>query len=174
MAAWASCLIWPSSRSRAVEASFLVVGIASPTATVLIVVLAAGSTHGHKIMGDDAPANVSFKSNLALVKGSLHVEAVFERAQPRFNAGSPAPRYPLRLHTRSITHYPKRDQKPMVDNGFDSLAGIDLEPSDRDIRVVAEKPIDRGSVIATISQGDLNFLNGFGGRHVIHYLRVQR
>ena len=62
----------------------------------------------------------------------------------------------------------------MADNGFDSLAGIDLEPSDRDIRVVAKKPIDRGSVITTISQGDLNFLNGFGGRHVIHYLRVQR
>jgi hypothetical protein len=31
-------------------------------------------------MGDDAPAKVSFKSNLALVKGPLHVEAVFERA----------------------------------------------------------------------------------------------
>ena len=62
----------------------------------------------------------------------------------------------------------------MVDDRFDSLAGIDLESSDRDVRVVAEKPVDRGSVVTTISQGDLNFLNGFGGRHVIHYLRVQR
>jgi hypothetical protein len=41
-------------------------------------------------VGDDAPANVSFKSNLTLVKGSLHAETVFERAQPRFNACSPA------------------------------------------------------------------------------------
>jgi hypothetical protein len=41
-------------------------------------------------MGDDAPANVSFKFNLTLVKGSLHPKAVFERAQARFNACSPA------------------------------------------------------------------------------------
>jgi hypothetical protein len=39
-------------------------------------------------MGDDAPANVSFKSNLTLVKGSLHSKA--ERVQPRFNTCSPA------------------------------------------------------------------------------------
>jgi hypothetical protein len=41
-------------------------------------------------MSDDAPANMSFKSNLSLVKGSPHAKAVFERAQPRFNACSPA------------------------------------------------------------------------------------
>jgi hypothetical protein len=41
-------------------------------------------------MSDDAPANVSFKSNLTLIMGSLHAEAVFEGAQPRFNACSPA------------------------------------------------------------------------------------
>ena len=80
MAPWASCLIWLSNRNRALKAWFLVVGIASPTPTALIAVLATGSTHGHKIMGDDAPANVSFKSNVALVKGSLHVESVFEGA----------------------------------------------------------------------------------------------
>src|SRR6516165_6508450 len=80
MAPWASCLIWLSNRNRALKAWFLVVGIASPTPRALIVTLATGSTHGHKIMGDDAPAKVSFKSNLALVKGPLHVEAVFERA----------------------------------------------------------------------------------------------
>jgi hypothetical protein len=45
-----------------------------------------GSTHCHKIMGDDAPANVSLKSNLTLIKGSLHAKAVFERAEPRLNA----------------------------------------------------------------------------------------
>jgi hypothetical protein len=39
----------------------------------------------------------------------------------------------------------------MVDDGFDSSAGIDLEPSDRDIGVIAEKPVDRGSIVATIS-----------------------
>jgi hypothetical protein len=41
-------------------------------------------------MSDDAPANVSFKSDLTLVKGSVHAEAVFERAHARFNACSPA------------------------------------------------------------------------------------
>jgi hypothetical protein len=41
-------------------------------------------------MGDDAPAHVSFKSNLTLKKGPLHAKAVFERAQARFNACSPA------------------------------------------------------------------------------------
>jgi hypothetical protein len=41
-------------------------------------------------MGDDAPANVSFKSDLTLVKGSVHAEAVFERTHARFNACSPA------------------------------------------------------------------------------------
>jgi hypothetical protein len=57
---------------------------------VLIGVFHTGSTHRHKIMGDDAPANMSFKSNLTLIKGSLHAKAVFERAQARFNACSPA------------------------------------------------------------------------------------
>jgi hypothetical protein len=33
---------------------------------------------------------MSFKSNLTLIKGSLHAKAVFERAQARFNACSPA------------------------------------------------------------------------------------
>jgi hypothetical protein len=33
---------------------------------------------------------VSFKSNLILIKGSLHAKAMFERAQARFNVGSPA------------------------------------------------------------------------------------
>ena len=41
-------------------------------------------------MGDDAPANVSFKSNLTFIEGPLHAKAVFERTQPRFNACSPA------------------------------------------------------------------------------------
>jgi hypothetical protein len=41
-------------------------------------------------MGDDAPANVSFKANLIFIKGSLHAKAVFERAEPRFDACSPA------------------------------------------------------------------------------------
>src|SRR5580692_9249244 len=90
MAAWASCLICFSSRSRAAEAGFLVVGIASPTTTVFLAAFHTGSTHRHKIMGDDAPANVSFKSNLPLIKGSFHAKAVFERAQARFNACSPA------------------------------------------------------------------------------------
>ena len=90
MAPCASCLIWLSSRSRALEAWFLVVGIASPTTTAPIAALQTGSTHRHKIMSDDAPANISFKSNLTLIKGSLHAKAVFERAQARFNACSPA------------------------------------------------------------------------------------
>ena len=63
----------------------MVLGIVSPTTTAPI-----GSTHRHKIMSDDAPANVSFKSDLTLVKGSLHAEAVFERAHTCFNACSPA------------------------------------------------------------------------------------
>ncbi len=87
MAPCASCLICLSSRSRALEAWFLVVGIASPTTAALVAALATGSTHRHNIMGDDAPANVSFKSNLTLIKGSLHAKAVFESAQPRFKEG---------------------------------------------------------------------------------------
>jgi hypothetical protein len=55
-----------------------------------IAAVATDSTYCHKIMSDDAPANVSFKSDLTLVKGSLHAKAVFERAQARFNACSPA------------------------------------------------------------------------------------
>jgi hypothetical protein len=68
----------------------LVVGIASPTTTTPIAALPTGSTYYHKIVSDDAPANVSFKSDLTLVTGSLHAKAVFERAQARFNACSPA------------------------------------------------------------------------------------
>ena len=90
MAACASSLICFSSRSRAAEAWFLVVGIASPTTTAFIATLQTGSTHRHKIMGDDAPAKVSFKSNLTFIKSSLHAKAVFERTQARFNACSPA------------------------------------------------------------------------------------
>ena len=90
MAPCASCLICLSSRSRALEAWFLVVGIASPTTTAPIAAVQTGSTHRHKILSDDAPANISFKSNLTLIKGSLHAKAVFERAQARFNACSPA------------------------------------------------------------------------------------
>ena len=66
MAPCASCLICLSSRSRGLEAWFLVVGIASPTTTALMAALQTGSTHRHKILSDDAPANVSFKSNLTL------------------------------------------------------------------------------------------------------------
>jgi hypothetical protein len=78
-----------SNRSRALEAWFLVFGIASPTTTAPMAALPTGSTHRHKILSDDAPANVSFKSNLTLIKGSLHAKAVFERTQARFNACSP-------------------------------------------------------------------------------------
>jgi hypothetical protein len=80
MALWASCLIWLSSCSRAAEDWFLIVGIASPITTASLGALDTGSTHRHEIMSDDAPANVSFKSNLTLVKSSPHAEAVFERA----------------------------------------------------------------------------------------------
>src|SRR3954447_15296078 len=104
MAACASCLIWLSSRRRLAEAGFLVVGIASPTATAPIAVLHRGSTHCHKVMGDDAPANVSFKSNLTLIKGSLHAKAVFERAQPRFNACSPFSRIEECKNLNEINH----------------------------------------------------------------------
>jgi hypothetical protein len=90
MVACASSLIWFSSRSRAAEAWFLVVGIASPTMTLFIAAFQTGSTYRHKIMGDDATANVSFKSNLTFIKGPLHAKAVFERTQARFNACSPA------------------------------------------------------------------------------------
>ena len=84
MAPCASCLICLSSRSRALEAWFLVVGIASPTTTTPITALQTGPTHRHKILSDDAPANVSFKSNLTLIK-SLHAETVFECAHACFN-----------------------------------------------------------------------------------------
>ena len=52
--------------------------------------LGTGSTHRYKIMSDDAPADVSFKSNLTLIESSPHTKAVFERAKARFNACSPA------------------------------------------------------------------------------------
>jgi hypothetical protein len=80
----------PERRSRAFEAWFLVVGIASPTPTTPIAALPTASTHCHKIVSDDAPANVSFKSDLTLVTGSLHAKAVFEPAHARFKACSPA------------------------------------------------------------------------------------
>jgi len=63
MAACANCLICLSSSIRGAGAWFLVLGIVSPTTTTPI-----GSTHRHKIMSDDAPADVSFKSDLTLVK----------------------------------------------------------------------------------------------------------
>src|SRR6201997_4254435 len=80
MAVCASCLICLSSSSRGAAGWFLVLGIVSPTTTAPSAALARSSTHRHKIMSDDAPANVSFKSDLTLVKGSLHAKAVFERA----------------------------------------------------------------------------------------------
>src|ERR1700752_1571816 len=80
MAACANCLICLSSSIRGAGAWFLVLGIVSPTTTAPSAALARSSTHRHKIMSDDAPANVSFKSDLTLVKGSLHAKAVFERA----------------------------------------------------------------------------------------------
>ena len=51
--------------------------------------LQTGSTHRHKILSDDAPANVSFKSNLTLIKDSLHAKAVFERARAAEKGGKP-------------------------------------------------------------------------------------
>src|SRR5271168_690396 len=90
MAPCASSLIWLSSRSRALEAWFLVVGVASPTTTAPIAALQTGSTHRHKILSDDAPANMSFKIQSHPYKASLHAKAVFERAQARFNACSPS------------------------------------------------------------------------------------
>ena len=90
MAACANWLICLSSSCRETEGWFLVLGIVSPTPTTSSAALATGSTHRHKIMSDDAPADVSFKSDLTLVKGSLHTKAVFERAHTRFDASSPA------------------------------------------------------------------------------------
>jgi hypothetical protein len=90
MAACANWLICLSSSSREAGAWFLVLGIVSPTTTTPIGALAIDSTHRHQIMSDDAPAEVSFKSDLTLVEGSLHSKAVFERAHTRFNARSPA------------------------------------------------------------------------------------
>src|SRR5262249_56801887 len=78
------------SSRRAGEVGLLVVDMASPTTTARLGSLQRGSTHGHKVMGDDAPADVSFKANLTLIKSSLHPKAVFERAKARFNACSPA------------------------------------------------------------------------------------
>jgi hypothetical protein len=86
----ANCLICLSSSSRGAAGWFLVLGIVSPTTTAPIAALPRSSTHRHKIMSDDAPAKVPFKSDLTLVKGSLHAKAVFERAHACFNARSPA------------------------------------------------------------------------------------
>src|SRR5271165_369941 len=91
MATCAKCLIWRSSSSRGVEVWFLLAGIASSTTAALIgAPIQTGSTHRHKVMGDDAPANVSFKPDFTFIKGSPHAKAVFERAHARFNACSPA------------------------------------------------------------------------------------
>src|ERR1700746_1422215 len=91
MATCARCLIWRSSSRRGDEVWFLLAGIASTTAAALLgALIQTASTHGDKVMGDDAPANVSFKSDLAFIKGSPHAKAVFERAHARFNACSPA------------------------------------------------------------------------------------
>jgi hypothetical protein len=71
-------------------------------------------------MGDDAPADMSFKSNLALIKGPSHSEAMLEGAHPGFNAGSPAlarpkPTRPLALGASGAQTAPTRQ-----DNVFDS------------------------------------------------------
>jgi hypothetical protein len=83
MALWASCLIWRSNCRRVLTTSFFVVGMTLPTTAGRFGALAIGSTHGHQVMGDDAPADMPFKSNLTFIKGSPHPKAVFERAQAR-------------------------------------------------------------------------------------------
>jgi hypothetical protein len=53
----------PFISGRGVEVWFLLAGIASTTAAALIgALIQTGSTHCHKVMGDDAPANVSARS----------------------------------------------------------------------------------------------------------------
>src|SRR5262249_1239104 len=90
MAFWASCLICLKSSRRAGEAGLLVVDMASPTATTRLGSLQRGSTHGHKVIGDDATTDGAFKANLPLIKSSPQPKAVFERAKACFNACSPA------------------------------------------------------------------------------------
>src|ERR1700692_4838439 len=90
MAACANCLICLSSSCRGTEDWFLVLGIVSPATTTSSAAVGTGSPHRPQIISDDPPADVSFKSDLTLIKGSLHAEAVFECAHACFNACSPA------------------------------------------------------------------------------------
>jgi hypothetical protein len=76
--------------AEGVKAGFCSLAFVSPTTTTSSAALATRSTHRHKIMSDDAPADVSFKSDLTLIKGSLQAEAVFEYAHACFDACSPA------------------------------------------------------------------------------------
>jgi len=72
-----------------------------------------------------------------------------------------------------IVRYSKRNQKRSVDDWFHSLAVFDLEPLYSVPRILAEIPIDKASVVATISQGDLD-LSGVRRIVLIHRLRQRR
>jgi predicted NAD/FAD-binding protein len=64
--------------------------VSTATTALIGAFVQTGSAHCHKVMADDAPAKVSFKSDLAFVKGSPHAKTVFEGAHARFNACCPA------------------------------------------------------------------------------------
>src|SRR5258707_3059476 len=67
----------------------------------------------------------------------------------------------------------KRDQKRSVDDWFRSLAVFDIDPLYSVPCILAEIPIDKASVVASISQGDLD-LSDVRRIVPIHRLRRRR
>ena len=63
---------------------------------------------------------MSFKSNLALVKGPSHSEAMFERAHPGFNASSPALATPKPTRLLAFGASGAQTAPARQDNVFDS------------------------------------------------------
>src|SRR5512143_2018735 len=48
------------------------------------------ASDGNQVVGDNAPADVAFEADVALVAGAHHIEAVFECSDARFDARSPS------------------------------------------------------------------------------------
>src|SRR5258705_8774037 len=73
-----------------VAKAWLLIFAGTGSSTVCLGGLDLRPSHRHKVVSDDAPAHVSFKSNRALVKCPPHSKAMLKCAHPGFNARSPA------------------------------------------------------------------------------------
>src|ERR1043166_5587101 len=51
---------------------------------------APGAYHRDQVLDDDAPPHISLKACVSFVTGPLHCKLMFQRADPRLNARTPA------------------------------------------------------------------------------------